>query len=398
MRLWDKGEPTDDLILRFCVGDDYLLDAALVPYDIRASIAHARMLHECGYLTAEDEHAIRDGLSKIGESFANGEWQITPADEDCHTAIENRLVEQIGEAGKRVHLGRSRNDQVLTAVRLWIRDALDFLAKDTESVASLLDELASRSADIPLPGYTHQQRAMPSSVALWARGFASELQDDADGLRLAKRRAQKNPLGSAAGYGPAQLALNRDITTKELGFEETQMPVTAAQLSRGKAEAEAVFAASLLAQDLGRLASDLCLFSTAEFGFVRLPSAFTTGSSIMPQKRNPDVFELVRAKSVVPQTDLQAILAITSKMTSGYHRDLQEIKRPLMNAIAVTRDLVTVMARAIPGIEFDRTRATEAMDDSLFATQRAYQLVVERGMSFRDAYRMVAEEFRDRGR
>lgn len=392
MRLWDKGGDTDERVLRFCVGDDYLLDAALVPYDIRASIAHAEMLGRCGYLSASDVVAIRNGLTAIGAAFERGEWTIAPEDEDCHTALENRLVAQIGEPGKKVHLGRSRNDQVLVALRLWLRDALSSLAEAAIEVAGALEDLAGRQGAIPLPGYTHMQRAMPSTVALWAGGFAAELREDAAGLRAATRRALANPLGSAAGYGTSPLVLDRDDTTRALGFQRTQEPVTAAQLSRGKAEAEAVFQVSLFAQDLGRLASDLCLFATSEFGFVRLPEAFTTGSSIMPQKRNPDVFELVRAKSVLPASDLQTILSITAKMTSGYHRDLQEIKRPLMHAFALSHEMAAIMSRAIPGITFDADRTSAAMDDSLFAAQRAFSLVIEQGMTFRDAYQKVAKE------
>jgi len=398
MRLWDKGGDIDDLVLRFCVGDDHLLDAALVPYDVRASIAHAEMLGGCGYLSEADLDAIRSGLTAIGAAFERGEWTISPEDEDCHTALENRLVERVGEPGKKVHLGRSRNDQVLVALRLWLRDALSSLAGAAIEVAVALEELGERQGEIPMPGYTHMQRAMPSTVALWAGGFATELRDDAEGLRGATRRAMINPLGSAAGYGAAPLALDREATTRALGFHATQEPVTAAQLSRGKAEAEAVFQAATLAQDLGRLAADLCLFATSEFGFVRLPEAFTTGSSIMPQKRNPDVFELVRAKSVLPATDLQAILSITAKLTSGYHRDLQEIKRPLMRSFSLTQEMAAIMSRAIPGVSFDAARTAAAMDDSLFAAERAYRLVIEQGLTFRDAYRKVAEEMRPRDR
>jgi argininosuccinate lyase len=392
MRLWDKGESTDELVFTFCVGEDYILDNRLVPYDVQASQAHVRMLAVQGYLAPADAEALCVGLAELGEAHARGEWVVELADEDCHTALERHLTERLGEAGKRVHLGRSRNDQVLTALRLYLREALATAADQAEAVAEALDELAKANPNVEMPGYTHMQRAMPSSVSEWAGAFASEIRDDAEGLRAAQRRAGKNPLGTAAGYGTPGVNLDREQTTQALGFAETQWPHAAAQLSRGKAEAEAVFALTLLAQDYGRLAADLCLFATSEFAFVRLPAAFTTGSSIMPQKRNPDVFELLRAKSVGVAAQLGHILAITNKMTSGYHRDLQEIKAPLFRAFDEVAGMSAVLARAVPGIEFDAARLQAAMDPGLYAAERANRYVTEEGMSFRDAYRRVAEE------
>src|SRR5690606_21055901 len=216
---------------------------------------------------------------------------------------------RIGDAGKRVHLGRSRNDQVLTAIRLYLRDAIDALRERVLEVANALDELAQRHADVELPGYTHMQQAMPSSVALWAGGFAAELRDDADALQSVQRRVGKSPLGSAAGYGSPNLPIDREDTCRRLGFDSVQQPVTSVQLSRGKAEAQLAFEIALVMQDLGRPASDLLLFYTQEFSFVELPDAFTTGSSIMPQNRNPDVFELIRARTASAQGCLGQIMS-----------------------------------------------------------------------------------------
>lgn len=393
-RLWDKGGDADAMVMAFTVGDDYLWDARLVAHDVRASIAHVRMLATCGHVQGDIAHRIAEALAQIGAAHANGEWAISPEEEDCHTAIENRLTAKLGDEAGWVHLGRSRNDQVLTAVRLYLREACEVLAQGAEAVVESLFAIADVQGDLVMPGYTHLQRAMPSSVGQWAEGFATELRDDAVGLRGAARRAMTNPLGSAAGYGTPGLELDRNQTTGELGFASVQQPVTAAQLSRGKAEAEVAFQATLLLQDLGRLASDLVLFATAEFGFVALPERFTTGSSIMPQKRNPDVFELVRGHGAQASSDLLSILNITAKMTSGYHRDLQLIKPPLFGLIDRATACSEVMAHVLPGVRLVEGRLNAAMDPSLFATEEAYRLCQAEGIPFREAYRRVGAKYR----
>ena len=271
-----------------------------------------------------------------------------------HSALERRLTERIGEAGGRVHLGRSRNDQVLVALRLYLRDAIGELATGAAGVAAALERVASEQGKIALPGYTHMQPAMPSSVELWARGFAAELADDRAGILRVLRRTEQNPLGSAAGYGVPNLPLDRDATRAALAFERNHEPVTAVQLSRGKAEAALIFELALLLGDLGRLASDLLLFYTSEFAYVSLPAEMTTGSSIMPQKRNPDVFELVRGAQATVTGALQEALAIPSKLTSGYHRDLQRLKAPLFRSIDLASDVLAIMAHALPGVRFRR--------------------------------------------
>jgi len=392
-RLWDKGEPLDQRVLRYTAGEDHLLDGRLVPYDVRASIAHAEMLSAQGLLSAEDSKAITDGLNALAASHAAGEWEISLEDEDVHTALESRLTDAIGEAGKRVHLGRSRNDQVLVALRLYLLDACAELSAVSASVADALRALAARQGDVALPGYTHMQHGMPSSVALWAEGFASELDDDAAGIQAAARRADKSPLGSAAGYGTPGLNIDRNATASALGFAEVHAPVTAVQLSRGKAEAGLVFELSMLMQDLGKLASDLMLYYSQEYAFVSLPENMTTGSSIMPQKRNPDVLELVRGATATINSALMEILGITTKLGSGYHRDLQRIKPPLFRAIDLAIDSGTIMAQLITGLEFKPENIE--LDPSIHAAERANQLVTEEGISFRDAYLRIAVELKD---
>jgi argininosuccinate lyase len=387
-RLWDKGAPLDERVLRYTAGEDHALDNRLVAYDVRASIAHAEALHDCGLLDATSLTAIRDGLTAIGEAHARGEWSVTLELEDGQTALETLLTRRVGEAGARLHAGRSRNDQVLAALRLYLRDAVESLAGDARLVAAALESLAQEQGEIVLPGYTHMQQAMPSSVALWARGFAAEIQDDADALRHAHRRILKNPLGSAAGYGTPNLPLDRAGTTTRLGFPVTHEPVTAVQLSRGKAEAEVLFQVAILMQDLGRVAADLLLFYTREFGFVALPDAFTTGSSIMPQKRNPDVFELVRGRTATAQACLVEVLGITAKLPSGYQRDLQLIKAPLFRSIDICHESLDIMAAAIPQLRFQPDRIR--LDPDIHAAAEANELVAREGIPFREAYRRIA--------
>ena len=391
-RLWDKGAPLDERVLHYTAGEDHALDNRLVRYDVRASLAHAEMLQAQGLLSTEDLDSIREGLSAIAAAHARGEWRVTLAQEDGQTALETLLVERVGEAGKRVHLGRSRNDQVLTAIRLYLRDAVNDLVNATIAVATALEELIAREGEIPLPGYTHMQQAMPSSVALWAGGYASELRDDAEALLRVHHRLDKNPLGSAAGYGAGSLPLDREATRRSLEFAAIHEPVTAVQLSRGKAEAQLLFEIALVMQDVGRMSADLLLFYTQEFSFVELPDAFTTGSSIMPQKRNPDVFELVRGRSATAQACLSEVMGVTAKLPSGYQRDLQLIKAPLFRGVDLCLDTLAILQAALAGVRFraDRIR----LDPSIHAAEQAYELVMKEGLSFREAYRRIGAQLK----
>ena len=390
-RLWEKGLPLDQRVLRYTAGEDHLLDARLVAYDVRGSIAHAEMLAAQGLIEADDCRAITEGLRGLEAGFESGEWQISLEDEDVHTALETRLTDQIGEAGRRVHLGRSRNDQVLTALRLYLLDAADDLADRVNGLRQELAGLEARQGDVEIPGYTHMQQAMPSSVALWCGGFDEGFADAAIGLATARERINKNPLGSAAGYGTPGLPLDRDATTASLGFARTQEPVTAAQLSRGKAESVLLFEITLLLQDLSRMASDLLLFYTQEFAYVSLAPEVTTGSSIMPQKRNPDVLELLRASAATAHACLDESLMITAKLPSGYQRDLQRLKAPLFRAIDLAIESVDIMAYVLKGLQFLPDNISP--DDGIHATAEAWRLVREEGLPFRDAYREVAKQF-----
>jgi len=390
-RLWEKGLPLSERVLRYTAGEDHLLDARLVPYDVRGSIAHAEMLAATGLISEEDAGAICGGLQRLQASFEAGEWAITLEDEDVHTALETRLTRDIGDAGARLHLGRSRNDQVLTALRLYLLDAADDLVARVKALRESVAKLTDREGDILLPGYTHMQQAMPSSVELWAGGFAAEIRDDVDALRHSHRRILKNPLGSAAGYGTPQLPVSRELTRKLLDFPANHEPVTAVQLSRGKAESGLLFEITLLLQDVGRMAADLLIFYMQEFGYVALAADVTTGSSIMPQKRNPDVLELLRGASATAQACLDESLMITAKLPSGYHRDLQRLKAPLFRALDLAVESVDIMAYALEGLEF--LPGNIKLDEGIHATAEAYRLVTEQGMPFREAYREVAKRY-----
>ena len=390
-RLWEKGLPLAERVLAFTAGEDHLLDARLVPYDVLASLAHAEMLAKQKLISADDCDAICNGLKNLGQAFADGAWQIRLEDEDVHTALESRLTNLIGAAGGRLHLGRSRNDQVLAALRLYALDATNEVSKSVSGLVQALSDLAERQGETPLPGYTHMQHAMPSSVALWSHGYIEAFEDGGTGLQSARRRFNKNPLGSAAGYGTPGLAIDRQATTSKLNFAETQEPVTAVQLSRGKAESGLLFELTLLVQDLGRLASDLLLFYTQEFAYVELAPDVTTGSSIMPQKRNPDVLELIRASGATVQACLDECLMITAKLPSGYQRDLQRLKAPMFRAIDLAIDCSDIMAFVLEGLKFIPENIK--LDESINAATRANELVSAEGIPFREAYRRVAQRY-----
>jgi argininosuccinate lyase len=387
-RLWDKGAPLDERVLEYTAGEDRALDERLVPYDVRASIAHAEMLHAQQLLSAGDLAAIRDTLNALAAEHARGEWHIELAEEDGQTALERRLSLRLGPAGERIHLGRSRNDQLLTALRLYLRDAIARLSAGATQAAAALEALAEREAHTRLPGYTHMQQAMPSSAALWAQGFAAEIRDDAAGLEAVLRRIDRNPLGSAAGYGTPGLTLDREHTRARLGFASVHEPVTAVQLSRGKAEAQLLFEITLLLQDLGRFAADVLLYATQEFGFITLSAAFTTGSSIMPQKKNPDVFELIRGRSATAQACLLEALAVCAKLPSGYQRDLQLLKFPLFRGIDLALATLEILPAAVAALTF--RPAAIRLDPAIHAAEQANRLAVAEGIPFREAYRRVA--------
>ena len=384
--VWDRGQPIDAGMLAFTIGDDWRMDRELVPHDLRGSLAHAKGLHHAGLLDDEAHEAIRGGLESLLASWQRGEWDVEPGDEDVHSAAERRLVDLIGEHGKRLHLGRSRNDQVAVDLRLWLRASAERTGAQLDALRGALEALAAEHGALPVPGYTHLRRGMPSTLADWAGAHAAALALDAAELDAAAHRWALCPLGSGAGYG-VPLPLDRAFVAAELGFAGVEEPVTLTQHQRGRPELAYLTALEGAALDLGKLAADLWLYTSEEFGFVRLPEAFTTGSSLMPHKRNPDLLELVRAHCRQVVADRAALRDVVRDLPSGYHRDFQLVKPPLFGAHARMDAMLPLMARLLLELEWDADALHEAdADPQLQKTRRALERAAA-GEAFRDAYR-----------
>jgi len=385
--IWDRGDVIDEQMMRFTVGDDWLQDRRLIEIDIQGSLAHVDGLLRAELVESEDHQAITRGLSELLAEHLDGQWTLDECDEDVHSAVERRLIERVGEAGKRLHTGRSRNDQVAVDLRLWLRRA-SLQTKDL--VAALcgdLRRLGARYAAVPLPGYTHLRRAMPSTLRLWSEAHAVSLEESLSAFLALSVRLRRCPLGSGAGYG-VPVELDRRGVAQALGFEGPEQPVTLTQNTRGRAELGYLTALESIALDVGKLAADLWLFTTQEFGFVQIPGELTTGSSMMPQKRNPDVIELLRGHMRGVVADRAALLDVLRDLPSGYHRDFQLIKPPLFRGHDRMVSSLEMTARLVAGIRFDTSCLHEACDDpGLLATHRALERVKE-GSSFRDAYRI----------
>jgi len=387
--LWDRGEAVDPGMICFTIGDDWLQDRELLPLELRASRAHADGLRRAGLLEPEDHAALRRGLEVLEREHRAGRFQVGPGDEDVHSAVERGLRERIGEAALRLHLGRSRNEQVQTDLFLWMRERLSVLAALLEAMREAHAALARRQGTLPLPGYTHLRRAMPSTLGDWSLAFAAAWEQDREDLELAARRLRRCPLGSGAGYG-VPLPLDRAGVARDLGFEGPLEPVTAAQHGRGRAELAFLTVLEGAALDLEKLAVDLWLFSSAEFGFVELPAEWTTGSSLMPHKRNPDILELLRARSRQVVSERGALLAAFQGLPSGYHRDFQLLKPPLFRAWRSLRDGLALAARLLPALGWkEKVLRTVLEDPGLHATARLLE-EARQGVPFREAYRRHA--------
>ncbi len=386
-KLWKKRVELNRDIEAFTVGDDYILDRDIVIPDCFASMAHAKMLCEIGVLSKEEFKNLKSELVEIVKDTKSGLFSVRVEDEDSHTAIENRLVERLGADGKKIHTGRSRNDQVIAALRLYARDFILDLEEATLRLVGFLLDFAESYRGIPMPGRTHMQIAMPSSVGLWAASFAEELLDDVYLLKGAYKLNNVSPLGSAASYG-VPLPLNRERVAELLGFERVQNNVLYVNNSRGKFESIILNAAEQVMLTLSKLSQDIILFSMPEFGYFSLPEELCPGSSIMPQKKNPGMLELIRAKtSTVTALNLQ-IKGIIKALPSGYNRDFQETKRAFMEGLRITLASVKIMALTIEKLGVNEERLVKGFIPEIFAADRAFELV-DRGVPFRDAYREV---------
>lgn len=393
MKLWSKGFEPDKMIEEFTVGRDRELDLRLARYDVEGSMAHIRMLESIGLLSADELSVLLAELGNISEMIARGEFVIEEGVEDVHSQVEFLLTKKLGDVGKKIHSGRSRNDQVLVDLKLFMRDEIRNIAQSVKHLFDRLLLLSERYKDVLMPGYTHLQIAMPSSFGLWFGAYAESLVDDARMLSAAFDVANQNPLGSAAGYG-SSFPLDRGMTTRLLGFECMHYNVVAAQMSRGKTERAAAMAISAIASTLGRLAMDVCLWMCQNFGFVSFPDEFTTGSSIMPHKKNPDVFEIMRGKCNRLQAVPNEVALLTANLPLGYNRDLQLLKDiifPATTEIVSCLDMCDFMLQHIkvnPDIVSDRKY------DYLFTVEDVNRLV-QSGMPFRDAYRTVGMQVQE---
>ena len=390
MKLWEKGYQIDRKIEEFTVGNDRQFDLEIAKYDVIASAAHAQMLCEIGMISEPENAALHQELKLIGDQIESGNFKIEDHVEDVHSQIEKILIGQLGDVGKKIHLGRSRNDQVLVALRLFFRDQLAQLVERGKSLAEVLLQAAEKYKDVLIPGYTHMQIGMVSSCGLWFSAFAESIIDDLEYLSYSSTVINKNPLGTAAGYG-SSLPLDREMTTEELGFDGLCVNPINAQIGRGKTELLVANAISSMALTINKLAMDICLFSNENYGIFSLPNQYTTGSSIMPHKKNPDVFELIRAKSNLLISLPNQISGVISNLTTGYHRDFQIQKEIVFPAIKELFILLEITEYCIPRMIIHDTQVYSDKYRYLWSVELVNQYVME-GMSFREAYKKVGRE------
>ena len=388
-KLWDKGYNINKEIEKFTVGDDYLLDQKLVKADCIGSIAHAIMLNKIKILSGDELNKLKNELKTIIELNKKNKFLIKQEQEDIHTAVENHLTKKLGDIGKKIHTCRSRNDQVIVDTRLYSKEKLIEIEEALLKLCETLLSFAEKNKNIPMPGYTHTQKAMPSSVGLFAGAFLESLLDDLILLKTAYKLNNQCPLGSAAGYG-VSLPIDRQFVSDLLGFGKVQNNVIYVQNSRGKVESIILSALTQIMLDLGKLANDLILFSTVEFGYFSIPKEFCSGSSIMPQKLNPCVLELVRAKASVIESYMFQLNSIIKNLFSGYNRDLQLTKEPLMKGIDLTLDSINIIGLIISKLKVNKEKCIESCTPEIFATDYAYDLV-KKGMPFREAYKEIAK-------
>ncbi len=393
-KLWDKkgGGKTNEVVENYTVGADYLLDLELLPYDIQGTMAHAKMLHKIKILTAKELEVLLGGLEKILELWKAGKFTIDKSQEDSSTAIEMYLTENYGGVGKKVHTGRSRNDQILVTTRLFSKEKLSEIKKEVESLIGTLDVQIKKQGKIKMPGYTHMQRAMPSSVGMWLGSYHDSLQDGLFLLEAVSNIIDQNPLGSAAGYGENTLGLDRKFTTAELGFSKVQENPMYCAMSRGKFENIVLQNVGSVMFDIGKIASDLLLFTTKEFNFFTLPDSFRTGSSIMPQKKNYDMLELIRGNIGIFSGYQHQIENVIKNLPAGYNREFQLTKEPYIKGMKLALETIQVATLVVKNLEAKKENLENACTPELYATDEALRLV-KQGKSFREAYQQVKEKY-----
>ncbi|QNL50791.1 argininosuccinate lyase [Olivibacter sp. SDN3] len=387
MKLWQKETAVEQSVEKFTVGNDRDLDLDLAPFDVLGSLAHTKMLESIGLLSKKELGLIQDELKNIYHEIEAGDFLIEEHVEDIHSQIELLLTKRIGDAGKKIHSGRSRNDQVLVDLKLFFRSEISQLVHETKRLFELLINLSNQHKEVLMPGYTHLQIAMPSSFGLWFGAYAESLVDDLEVILSAWKVCNKNPLGSAAGYG-SSFPLNRTLTTELLGFETLNYNVVYAQMGRGKTERILAQAMSVLAATLAKLAMDACLYMNQNFGFISFPDKLTTGSSIMPHKKNPDVFELIRSRCNKIQALPNEITLITTNLPMGYHRDLQLLKENLFPAFTSLNDCLQMMQLMLSNVRINKNILNDPKYDYLFSVEVVNNEVLK-GVPFREAYKAI---------
>ncbi|MBA4140347.1 MAG: argininosuccinate lyase [Segetibacter sp.] len=393
MKLWQKNTNVSEAVEAFTVGNDREMDMYLAPYDVQGSLAHIKMLESIGLLTTDEWKILSAELKNIYKEIEAGHFILEEGVEDVHSQVELLLTTKLGEAGKKIHSGRSRNDQVLVDIKLFLRSAIEQLVHNINNLFQLLQQKSEASKNDLLPGYTHLQLAMPSSFGLWLGAYAESLVDDVVTLQSAFKVINKNPLGSAAGYG-SSFPLNRTYTTQLLGFEDLNYNVVYAQMSRGKSERIVSQGLSNVAATLNKLSMDCCLYMNQNFGFISFPDELTTGSSIMPHKKNPDVFELIRAKCNQLQALPNDIVLLTTNLPSGYHRDFQLLKEYLFPAFITLNTCIDMMRLMITNMKVKQDLLSNEQYKYLFSVEKVNKLVLQ-GVPFRDAYRKVGLEIEE---
>lgn len=393
MKLWDKGKPFNELTQDFTSGKDKLIDLLIARYDVIGSIAHAKMLESVEIITREESAALIKALNTIYNQVVSGDFRISEDVEDIHSEVEKKLTAILGEAGKRIHAGRSRNDQVLLDIHLFIRDRISEIVQAIDNFSDILLQLSEKYKNYFLPGYTHFQAAMPASFGLWFGSFAETLADDLLIIHSAYRMVNQNPLGSAAGFGTS-LPINRQMTTELLGFDTMRFNSMHAMNARGKTELMSAQALASLAFTLGKYAGDVCLYSNENYGFIGLPEEYSTGSSIMPHKRNPDIFELVRATCSAIQSLPNQVSLMANNLPTGYHRDFQMIKEYFVPAFENILNCLHILIKVFPELIIRKIDKNDVKYRYIFSVENINRLVLE-GKPFREAYRKIADEIRD---
>lgn len=394
MKLWEKGYEENQRVDEFTVGNDRQLDLSLAKYDVQGSMAHITMLQSIGLITSDELNTLLKALQEILTDINNGTFTIEDGIEDVHSEVEYLLTKKLGDVGKKIHSGRSRNDQVLVDLKLFMREEISFIAEKLITLFNTLQEASHTNKDVLMPGYTHMQIAMPSSFGLWFGAYAETLIDDMQMLLAAHHIANQNPLGSAAGYG-SSFPINRQMTTELLHFEHMHYNVVAAQMSRGKTERSLAYAIASVASTIGKFAMDACLFMSQNYAFISLPDELTTGSSIMPHKKNPDVFEIIRGKCNRLQSIPNEVSLLTANLPLGYQRDLQLLKDIIFPAIVDLKKCIDMTTFMVNNLQINKDILSDEKYDYLFTVEDVNRLVLN-GMPFRDAYKTIGMQVQNK--